>query len=125
MSVWFDGENELECGIEDVKQSLEELGAHYVGVIDCVPGMTTVELLDQTSDSVTITTNEGIMKRTNITVHVEAERVLVELDERYQAGSKITTTSHFVDEFTTSATGVTHHLVISDVAAPGFLGYFY
>lgn len=125
MSVWFEGNNELECSIQDVKQPLEELGAHFVGVIGCMPGMTTVELLDQTTDSVTIKTNEGIMKRTNITVGIEAERVLVEFDEEYQAGSKITTTSHFADEFTTSATGVTHHIVISDVTAPGLLGFFY
>lgn len=125
MSVWFEGENELECDIEDVKQSLEDLGAHFVGVVSCMPGMITVKLLDQTSDSVTIKTNEGVMERTNIAVHVEAERVVVELEEKYEAGSKVTTTSHFVDEFVTTATGTRHHTVISDVTAPGFLGFFY
>ncbi len=125
MSIWFEGKNELGCRIEDVKQSVEELGAHYVGVVGCMPGMANVELLEQTADSVTIKTNEGIMKRTNIAVHVESERVLVELDEKYEAGSKVTTTSHFVDDFTASATGVTHHFVISNVTAPGFLGFFY
>ncbi len=125
MSVWFEDKGEIECSIEDVKQSLEELGAHYVGVIGYMPGMATVELLDHTNDSVTIKTNEGTMKRTNISVHIEAERVLVELDEEYQAGSKVTTTSHFVDEFTTSEIGVTHHIVISNVTAPGLLGFFY
>lgn len=32
--------------------------------------------------------------------------------------------AHFSREFTTSDTGVTQHLVMSDVEAPGFLGFF-
>ena len=56
---------------------------------------------------------------------IEAERIVVELDEEYRAGSAITATSHFMDEFTTSKTGVTHHVVISGLKAPGFLGFFY
>jgi hypothetical protein len=87
--------------------------------------LTSVELLDQRSDSATIKTNEGLMKRTNISKRIEAESVGVEFDEEYKAGSLVTTTSHFADEFTTSDTGVTHRLVISDVKAPGFLGFFY
>jgi carbon monoxide dehydrogenase subunit G len=125
MSVWFEGKNEIDCGIQEVQQSVGEFGAHYVGIVGCMPGMTSVELLDETSDSVTIKTNEGIMKRTNIAVDVEAERVRVELDEEYQAGSRVTTTSHFVDEFASSPTGVTHHIVVRDVNAPGLLGFFY
>jgi hypothetical protein len=74
---------------------------------------------------VTIQTNEGLMRRTNITKQIEAECVVVEFDEEYQAGSKITTNSHFLDEFTTSDTGVKYHTVISGVEAPGFLGFFY
>ena len=125
MSVWFEGTNEIEFNIEDVKQAIDDLGEHYVGVVGCMPGLTNVELIDQTSDSVTIKTNEGKMNRTNISVRVEAETVSIELDEEYQAGSKITTRSHFLDEFTTSGTGVNHRLVISDVEASGFLGFFY
>ena len=125
MSVWFEGNSELKCTIEDVKQSLQELGAHHVGFVGEMPGLTNVELVEESSDSVTIKTNEGVMKRTNIAVLVEDQRVRIELDEHYQAGSKVTATSHFVDEFTATETGVNHHLVISDVDAPGFLGFFY
>jgi hypothetical protein len=87
--------------------------------------MTSVELVEQGSDFVTIKTNEGLMKRTNITKRMEAESVVVEFDEEYQAGSKVTTTSHFLDEFTTRDTGVKHRTVISGVEAPGLLGFFY
>jgi hypothetical protein len=45
----------------------------------------------------------SLLKRTSITKLVEAERVVVEFDEEYQAGSKIMTKSHFLDEFTTRA----------------------
>ena len=90
-----------------------------------MPGLTSVELVEQGDGSVTIKTNEGLMKRTNIDKRIEADRVVVEFDERYEAGSKVTTTSHFSDEFTASETGVTYRLVMSDVEAPGFLGFFY
>ncbi len=72
-----------------------------------------------------IKTNEGLMKRTNISKRIEAESVVVEFDEEYQAGSMITTKSHFLDEFTTSDTGVKHRTVMSGVEAPGLLGFFY
>ncbi len=65
------------------------------------------------------------MTRTNITKRIEAESVVVEYDEEYQAGSMVTTKSHFVDAFTTSDTGVKHHTILSGVEAPGLLGFFY
>lgn len=125
MSVWFEGVSEIGCSIERVQQSLDDLGEHYVGVISLMPGLTSVELVEQSSDSVTIRTNEGLMKRTNITSRPGPAGLVVELDETYEAGSKVTTTSHFRDEFTSRGSGVTHRLVISDVEAPGFLGFFY
>ena len=57
-------------------------------------------------------TNEGLMKRTNITERAEADRVVVEFDEVYEAGSKVTVTSHFSNEFTADGNGITHHVVI-------------
>lgn len=48
-----------------------------------------------------------------------------QFDERYEAGSKVTTTSHFSEDYTTGDTGVTYRLVMSNVEAPGFLGFFY
>ena len=125
MSVWFEGSSEIDCTIEQVQQALENLGEHYVGVISLMPGLTRVELVEQGRDFVTIKTNEGLMKRTNISKLIEAESVVVEFDEECQAGSKITTKSHFLDEFTTSEIGIRHRTVLSDVKAPGLLGFFY
>ena len=125
MSVWCEGSNEIDCNIQKVKQSFENLGEHYVGVISLMPGLTSVELVEQGSDFVIIRTNEGLMKRTNISKLIEAESMVVEFDEEYQAGSKITTKSHFLDEFSTSGTGVKHRTVMSGVEASGLLGFFY
>ncbi len=125
MSVWFEGSNEIDCTIEKVKHAVEDSGAHYVGVISRMPGMASVELLDQKDDSVIIRTNEGLMTRTNISKTIGDDSVLVAFDEEYRAGSRVTTTTHFVDEFTRSGTGVRHHLVMSNVTATGLLGFFY
>ena len=125
MAVWFEGSGVIDCDIDRVKQSFEDLGQHFVGVVACMPGMTTVELVDHGADYVTIRTNEGLMKRTNISTNVETDRVVVEYDEEYEAGSRVSASTHFVDEFTTDESGVTHHVVVSDVEAPGLLGFFY
>ena len=125
MSAWFEGTNEIECSIQHVKDALEDYGEHYVGVIGHMPGLTSVELVEQGRDFVVIRTNEGLMTRTTISKLIEAERVVVEFDEEYQAGSKVTTTTHFLDEFVASDSGVRHRAVISGVKAPGFLGFFY
>jgi hypothetical protein len=108
-----------------VKHDLENHGEHFVGVTSLMPGLTSVELVEQGSDSVVIRTNEGLMRRTNIAKLIEAERVVVEFDEEYQAGSKIATKSHFLDEFTTSDIGVRHRTIMSGVEAGGLLGFFY
>ena len=125
MSVWFEGDSEIECTIEQVKDAYADHGEHFVAVVSLLPGLTSVELVDQGSDFVTIRTNEGLMKRTNITKRIEAESVVVEFDEEYRAGSRVTVTSRYWDEFTTSGSGVKHRLLVSDVEAPGFLGFFY
>ncbi len=96
MSVWFDGSNEIDCTIQQVKDSLEDYGEHYVGVISLMPGLTTVELVEQGIDFVTIRTNEGLMKRSNISKQIEGDSVVVEFDEEYEAGSKVTAHSHFL-----------------------------
>jgi len=125
MSVWFEGDGDIGCDIEQVKRSFEDLGAHYFGVVGRMPGLTSVSLVEQGPDSVTIRTNEGLMQRTNIVLRSEADRVVVELDEAYQAGSKVHTTAHFQDEFVASGGGVRHRTVISGVEASGVLGFFY
>ncbi len=125
MSVWFEGESKIDCSIRQVKQAFENHGDHYVGVISLMPGLASVELVEEGGDFVTIRTNEGLMRRTNISKRIEADSLVVEFDEEYEAGSKVTATSRFSEEFTTSDTGVTYRLVMSDVEAPGFLGFFY
>ncbi len=125
MTVWFEGNSEIGCNIELVKHAFENHGEHFVGIAGLMPGLTSVELVEQGSDSVTIKTNEGLMTRTSISKRMDADRVVVEFDEEYKAGSMVTTKSHFLDEFVPSDTGVTHRLVMSDVEAPGFLGFFY
>lgn len=125
MSVWFEGQSELRCDIGKVKASLSDLGRHYVGVIGLMPGLSSVELVEQGPDFVTLKTNEGLMKRTGIATRVEDDAVTVEFDEEYQAGSPVTARSHFVDEFKASDHGVVHRTVVSDVEAPGLLGFLY
>jgi hypothetical protein len=65
------------------------------------------------------------MKRTNICKRIEVESVVVEFDEEYEAGSKVTVVSHYLDEFKAIDTQVEHHIVISGVEAPGLLGFLY
>lgn len=125
MSVWFEDSNEIAANVQQVKDSFENLGEHYVGVVSLFPGLTTVELVEEGSDFVTIRTNEGLMKRTNISSVAEADRFVVEFDEDYQAGRRITVKSHYRQEFTAAGSDVKHRATISDVSAPGIMGFFY
>jgi hypothetical protein len=125
VSVWFEGRSEVRCTLAQVAEALDDLGEHYVGVVGLMPGLSSVELVDQGPDHVTIRTSEGLMKRTHITRTVEADRVVVEFDEEYEAGAMVTTRSHFMDEFSSSDTGVIHHTVMSGVEARGLLGFVY
>lgn len=125
MAIWFEGTGTIDCNIDRVKQSFEDLGEHYVAVVGHMPGMTTVELVEQGDDYVTIRTNEGLMKRANFSVDVDADRVAVEFDEEYDAGSRVTATSHFVEEFNTDQDGVTQHVIVSNVEMEGMLGFLY
>ena len=124
LSIWFDGSDEIKCNIQQVKNALENIGEYYRGVIKLMPGMTSVKLVEQGSDSVIIRTNEGLMKRINILKDVEAESIVVECDEEYQAG-KVTTKTHFRDEFTITDSGVQHRTTMSGLETSGFLGFFY
>lgn len=125
MSNWFEGTNEIECDLEKVKNAIENLGEHIVGVVSLMPGLTSVELVEQGNDFVIIKTNEGLMKRSNISKRIDAECVALEFDEEYQAGTKVTAKSHILDEFMESQNGINHQMVISSVEAPGLLGFFY
>ncbi len=125
MSVWFEGEGVIACDLARVTSSLGDLGEHYVGVVSRMPGLSKVELVEAGSDHVTIRTNEGLMRRTNIVTRRQPDTVIVELDEEYKAGSRVTTHSHFLHQFTAEASTVRHHVVVSDVSASGVLGFLY
>ena len=123
--LWFEGSIKIDCTIKAITDSFNNIGEHYVSIVGLMPGMTIVELLDQGSDFVTIKTNEGIMKRTNISKHVETERIVLEFDEEYQAGKTITTNSHFVEKFEEKDNKIRLQIEISNLKAPGFMGFFY
>ena len=125
MKTWFEGEGDIACDMQQVQEALEDPGQYFVAVVSLMPGLSTVELLEQGDDFVTIRTNEGLMKRTNLSRHVEPGRVLVEFDEVYDARKMVTATSHYSDEFVAGDTGVRNHLTISGVEAPGVLGFLY
>ena len=88
MTVWFEGKGEIDCTIQQVKQALENPGELYVGVTSLMPGLTSVELVEQGANSVTIRTNEGLMKRTNISKRDRGGSVVVELDETIRSRIK-------------------------------------
>ena len=125
VKIWFEGEGEIATDIATVAGAYADLGGHYVDVVSRMPGMSSVELIEQGSDFVKIRTNEGVMHRSNITRTVRDDRIVVAFDEAYKAGSKVAATSHFTHTFSATDDGVHHHLVVSDLEFPGVLGFFY
>lgn len=123
--VWYENENEIVCSIEEISKSLENPGEHFLEIVKLMPGLVGVELVEQGVGFVIIKTNEGIMKRTNIKKQLNSTQIVIEFDELYQARKMITTKSHFLHEFKVSDIGVKHHIIISNMEAPGFLGFFY
>ena len=65
------------------------------------------------------------MKRINIKKRIMPDSITVEFDEEYEAGKMITTRSHFFDAFSLTGNGIKHRTTISNIKAPGFLGFFY
>ena len=125
MRVWFEGETAIACSLGDVKSALDDIGEHFLRVVSVMPGLSSVELIEQGDGFVTIRTNEGLMKRTNITTELSDDGVVVEYDEEHQAGSMVTTTAHFRDAFTANVEGVVFRTAVSGLKAPGFLGFLY
>lgn len=124
-TVWFEGSNDIKQDIGLVERSLNDYGKHFVGIVSHMPGLSSVKLLEQGSDFVIIQTNEGVMKRSNISKTIEGQSIIVEFDEEYQAGKAITTNSHFKEEFIANDDQIELKLIISNLKAPGFLGFFY
>ena len=88
-------------------------------------GITSVELIEQGKDDMTIKTNEGFMKRTNISILKEGDKISIQFDEEYIAGKTITTNSHFVEKFEVKDSKTLYQLEISNLKAPGLIGFFY
>ena len=125
MSIWYEGTIEFSCDFKEIQSAFENVGETYFEIVKLMPGLSSVELVEQGSDYVIIKTNEGLMRRTNIRIDFDMEQVLVEYDEEYQAGKMLTTTSHFQEEFKTNSDGIIFKMIISDLKAPGFMGFFY
>ena len=123
--LWFEGSIKIDCVLKAITESFDNIGENFVGIIGLMPGMKSVELLDQGSDFVTIKTNEGKMRRTNISKQVKADKVVLEFDEEYKAGRMITTKSHNKEEFNQLNNCVKLHIEITGVGASGILGLFY
>ena len=121
--IWFQKSTRIDCNLEYVNRSLVNLGEHYKRLISMYPGVTAVKLIDQGNDFVTISTNEGTMKRTNISVTRLENRIIIELDEEYIT-SALTTNSHIVEIFEIKDDKVELQIEISNHKAPGFLGFF-
>jgi len=122
---WFEGSCTIGCRFQSLEHSIEDHGKFYEGVVSCMPGISSVELLEQGSDYLIIETSEGIMKRTNLKKSIKQDIVVVEYDEEYKAGKMVTTHSHFLDEFTSNEDGIKLKTTISDVRASGVLGLIY
>lgn len=121
--IWYQKSAMIGCNLDVINQSLNDLGEHYRKQISVYPGMITVELIEQGTDYVTIKTNEGLMKRTNISVVESGSKIVVEFDEEYST-SKLTTNSHFVEKFQDKNGNTELSIEISNLSAPGLLGFF-
>lgn len=122
---WYKGEILINSNLTDVGNSLNDLGKHYLGLVSIMPGLTTVELIEQGNNFVKIKTNEGIMLRSNITINSTNDKITIEFDEEYKAGSAITATSHFIESYEPKDSSLLYKLEINNLQSPGFLGFFY
>ena len=122
---WFEGSSIIECNIQDIKQASENPGEFHRNVTSFMPGLKSVELLEQGADYVLIKTDEGIMKRTDIKSKIEASRIIIEFHEEYDAGRMVKTNSYHSNEFSICEKGVHLQTIISEVSAPGILGFLY
>lgn len=89
-----------------------------------MPGLTDVELIERAQDAVTIRTKASCAAPTspyNAIPTPSPSRTT----KPTMPGAKVTTTSHFHEEFAATDSGVLHTSVMSDVEAPGVLGFLY
>jgi hypothetical protein len=121
--IWFQESTMIDSNVESIIKSLSDIGQHYKKLVSVYPGITTAEIIEQGKDYVIIKTNEGTMKRTNISVNTLGGKIVVEFDEEYIT-SKITSNSHFVENFQEKNDSIELNIEISNHVATGFLGFF-
>jgi hypothetical protein len=124
-SVWFDGSIQINSSLKKINDSFKDIGKSHSNITKLMPGINMVELVEQGDNFVTIQTNEGIMKRKNISKNNQENKIVIEFDEEYQAGKSITTRSHHLEEYTVNDSNINYRLIISNVTASGFLGLLY
>jgi len=124
-SVWFDGSIQINCSFKKINDSFKNIGKSYSDITKLMPGINVAELVKQGDNFVTIKTNEGLMKRKNISKKIQENTIVIEFDEEYQAGKSITTRSHHLEEYIVNDSKINYRLIISNVTASGFLGLLY
>jgi uncharacterized protein YerC len=124
-SVWFDGSIQINCSLKKINDSFKNIGKSYTEITKLMSGINMAKLVKQGDNFVTIQTNEGIMKRKNISKKIQENTIVIEFDEEYQAGKSTTTISHHLEEYAVKDSKINYHLIISDVTASGFLGLLY
>ena len=122
---WFEGSSIIDCNFQILEPAIENHANFYEGVVSCMSGISSVEVLEQGGDYLIFKTNEGIMKRTNIKKSYKPDIIEIEFDEEYKAGRIVTAHSHFLEKFTPMENGIRLETTISDVKAPGILGLIY
>lgn len=125
MSIWYKSSEEINCQLDTVKQEVKSMGQLLVGVVKLMPGLTSVELIEATEDTVIIKTNEGLMNRSNILISLDKNLVTIDFNESYQAGKMSEFLTHYKHIFEMKDDGVLHTCEISNVKASGFMGFLY
>lgn len=125
MKIWFSGSAPIAASLSQIYNALAQFGKHHTDTVSKMPGMLSVELQEETSDSITIKTNEGIMKRYNMVLEQGDSFVRMTFIEHYHAGKVTDTTCHYDLTFTQEADQVVLTATLSDLNASGFMGWLY
>ena len=124
-NIWFKGSCKINCSIQTVQDSLNNIGEHYEQVIRLMPGISECDLIKETSDTISIKTNEGVMSRSNIIIKKNDTWIDIEYHKEYTAGKTMTSKSQINERFEIDDNCTSYHLTISNVKASGILGFFY
>ena len=122
---WFEGSRNGRFPLAVIDTGLSDPGQFFAETTGLMAGVSSARLIGQQDGSVDIETNEGRMARTNVVVTRGDAEISVEFDETYQAGKLVTGQSHHLHRFVEASEGTVCHVKITDVKAPGVLGFFY